>query len=219
MNNESHHILNPHLYINTFPEIKDKNIMKAMIKGDYYYYHYNQDGIKDEGWGCAYRSLQTIISFFILNTSYGKNRSMISIPEIQKILVDIGDKNKNFINSNEKIGAIEINYVLNELFGVDNKIIYISSGDELISKGKEIFNHFKENGTPIMIGGWKYAYTILGIMYDENRNEYKYLILDPHYIGEDDINIVIKEGWCSWKSRGIFSKEYFYNLCLPLINK
>lgn len=34
------------------------------IWGSYDYYHYMQDRFDDSGWGCAYRSLQTIMSWF-----------------------------------------------------------------------------------------------------------------------------------------------------------
>ena len=32
------------------------------VTGKYSYHHYMQDRINDDGWGCAYRSLQTLIS-------------------------------------------------------------------------------------------------------------------------------------------------------------
>ncbi len=38
-----------------------------LVKGTYSYHHYLQDGFNDDGWGCAYRSLQTIISWFRYN--------------------------------------------------------------------------------------------------------------------------------------------------------
>lgn len=38
----------------------------ALVNGNYRYFHYKQDGIDDTGWGCAYRSLQTIISWYRL---------------------------------------------------------------------------------------------------------------------------------------------------------
>lgn len=37
-----------------------------LVDGLYDYYHYMQDKFNDAGWGCAYRSLQTIISWFKL---------------------------------------------------------------------------------------------------------------------------------------------------------
>ena len=212
------HILNPHLNIPNIlsPPKENTHTIRALVRGDYYYYHYNQDNFIDAGWGCAYRSLQTLISWFILNTSIGKNLKVPSIPEIQTILVKLGDKDKKIIGSNEWIGAIEVNLVLNELLGIDNQILYVNSGSEINSKGRELLYHFQNNGTPVMIGGGVYAYTILGVDYDKVKGECKFLILDPHFVGEDDIKNIINKGWCNWKTIDIFKKENFYNLCLPL---
>ena len=35
-----------------------------LVQGTYSYHHYMQDKFDDDGWGCAYRSLQTLISWF-----------------------------------------------------------------------------------------------------------------------------------------------------------
>ena len=218
----SGHILNPHLSIpNILSQPKDSHIIRGLVRGDYYYFHYNQDNFTDIGWGCAYRSLQSIISWFILNTSVGKNIKVPTIPEIQKILVKLGDKDKKILGSNEWIGAIEVNLVLNELLGIDNQILYVTSGSEINSKGRELLYHFQHNGTPVMVGGGVYAYTILGVDYDKVKGECKFLIMDPHYVGEEDdknIKNIINKGWCYWKNVDIFKKENFYNLCLPLAN-
>ena len=211
------HLLNPHLKMTNISEKSDNpHILRGMVRGDYYYYHYNQDNFNDAGWGCAYRSLQTLVSWFILNTSVGKNIKVPTIPEIQTILVKLGDKDKKIIGSTDWIGAIEVNLVLNELLGIDNQILYVPSGSELNSKGRELLYHFQHNGTPVMVGGGVYAYTILGVDYDKVKGECKFLILDPHYTGEDDIRTIINKGWCSWKTIEIFKKENFYNLCMPL---
>ena len=52
----------------------------VFVKGNYFYYHYNQQGFADKGWGCAYRSLQTLCSFFVLN-HYAELR-IPTIPEV-----------------------------------------------------------------------------------------------------------------------------------------
>ena len=213
------HLLNPHLNISNISEPpSNSHILRAMISGDYHYYHYNQDNFSDAGWGCAYRSLQTLLSWFKLNTSVGKNIKIPSIPEIQTILVKLGDKDKKIIGSTDWIGAIEVNLVLNELLGIDNQILYVPSGSELNSKGRELLYHFQHNKAPVMVGGGVFAYTILGVDYDKVKGECKFLILDPHYAGEDDIKTIINKGWCNWKTIEIFKKENFYNLCLPLAN-
>ena len=216
---DTEHILNPHLKIpNILEQPKDTHIIRALVRGDYHYYHYNQDNFKDAGWGCAYRSLQTLISWFKLNTSVGKNIKIPSIPEIQTILVKLGDKDKKIIGSNEWIGAIEVNLVLNELLGIDNQILYVSNGPELNSKGRELLYHFQHSGTPVIVGWGVYAYTILGVDYDKVKGECKFLILDPHYSGEDDLKSIINKGFCAWKGIDLFKKEEFYNMCLPQIN-
>lgn len=75
-----------------------------------------QDHFNDKGWGCAYRSCQTIISWF----KY-QQYTNINVPthdEIQKILIDAKDKPKSFYKSTEWIGAFEIAIVLDVLLGV-----------------------------------------------------------------------------------------------------
>ena len=44
--------------------------LRYSVCGDYLYYHYMQDGFNDNGWGCAYRSMQTLLSHLLLNASY-----------------------------------------------------------------------------------------------------------------------------------------------------
>ena len=36
----------------------------SLLYGCYSYHHYMQNDFNDNGWGCAYRSLQTIISWY-----------------------------------------------------------------------------------------------------------------------------------------------------------
>ena len=43
-----------------------------------------------------------------------------------------------------------------------------------------------------LLGGGMYAHTILGIEYNEQTGQVKYLILDPHYTGPDVIKQVIE---------------------------
>lgn len=42
----------------------------ALVRGKYEYYHYCQNKMDDNGWGCAYRSLQTLASWFKLQGWY-----------------------------------------------------------------------------------------------------------------------------------------------------
>lgn len=85
----------------------------VLVNGKYNYYHYKIDGYNDDGWGCAYRSLQTILSWFQY-AGYIKE-SIPTISSIQKILSIVdSDKSqkKSFIGSHEWIGSYEIMLVL-----------------------------------------------------------------------------------------------------------
>jgi hypothetical protein len=69
-----------------------------------------------QGWGCAYRSLQTIASWYRLN-----GYTVVPVPDhgaIQRALVAVGDKPPSFVGSRTWIGSQEIGYALEHLMGV-----------------------------------------------------------------------------------------------------
>lgn len=69
-----------------------------------------------------------------------------------------------------------------------------------------------------MIGGGQLAFTMLGLMHNETTGKTKYLILDPHYTGKDELKTIQGKGWCGWKDMEvIFKDQHFFNLCLPQI--
>jgi len=194
-------------------------------KGDYIYYHYCQDlkTVNDEGWGCAYRSLQTLISWAMLQgagnwNTLEKKYEIPTIPRIQEILVEIGDKQAYFAGSKEWIGAFEVSYVLNKVTDIESVVCHVSSGDAVVDKLDEFERHFREIGTPIMIGGNVKAYTMLGVAIDESKPEKsQFLILDPHYKSADKLDKILdtKKGGVWWKDMSLFSKNHFYNFCMP----
>lgn len=55
-------LANPHEAIAQQPLKPDVTV--ALVRGRYTYHHYMQDNFNDDGWGCAYRSMQTIFSWF-----------------------------------------------------------------------------------------------------------------------------------------------------------
>jgi len=187
----------------------------AIVRGKYSYYHYCQNNMDDNGWGCAYRSLQTLASWFLWQGYTAKE--VPTFKEIQKCLVDIGDKPSNFVSSKQWIGSTEVNFVLNTLLNVTSKILYVSSGEEMGTKGPELINHFKTCGSPVMIGGGVLAHTILGVAYNNVTGIIKFLILDPHYTGSEDLEVIQKKGWCGWKGADFWDKAAYYNMCLPQV--
>ncbi|KAI9920066.1 hypothetical protein PsorP6_015949 [Peronosclerospora sorghi] len=194
----------------------------AVVDGFYGYYHYLQQGINDKGWGCAYRSLQTLASWFFLQ--HYTRRASLSHAEIQAALVHIGDKAPRFQGSSDWIGSFEVGYVLDELYGVTFRSLSVASGAPLADVAHELLAHFQTQGTPVMMGGGHLAFTLLGVEYDPETRVCAFLTLDPHYIGAEDLSriqtqIVPLEGYkavpCSWRKTTSFATTSVYNFCLP----
>ncbi|XP_053274313.1 ufm1-specific protease 2 [Pleuronectes platessa] len=204
------YLRNPHLAL-THPTVDDGKLY--LVQGIYSYHHYMQDRMDDNGWGCAYRSLQTICSWF--QQQGFVERPVPTHKEIQQALADVGDKQSSFVGSRQWIGSIEVQLVLNQLLGVTSKIMFVSQGSDLGSKGRELANHFLTEGTPIMIGGGVLAHTILGVTWSETSGQIRYLILDPHYTGAEDLQVITDKGWCGWKGPDFWDQTAYYNLCLP----
>lgn len=192
-----------------------KDGKQYIVKGDYLYYHYMQDNFDDNGWGCAYRSFQTLFSWFRLQ-GY-TNKRVPTHGEIQKCLIEMGDKPASFQNSRQWIGSTEVQMCLQRYLSVDSRILHVPSGGDMAQHGPTFAQHFTTYGTPVMIGGGVLAHTILGVDYNSQTNELKFLILDPHYTGsDDDVNVIQKKGWCAWKPTTFWDKKSYYNCCMPL---
>ncbi|CAF0901268.1 unnamed protein product [Adineta ricciae] len=193
---------------------KVKGGEQTLVDGHYAYYHYMQDNFDDNMWGCAYRSLQTLCSWFILQGYTTK--PVPTHAQIQQTLIDIEDKPKKFLNSRQWIGSMEVSFVLQNYLNVECKIIRVERGADMVEHVRELINHFKREGTPIMIGGGVLAHTIIGVDFNESTGDSMLLVLDPHYTGVDDIKTIQDKGWVGWKPWSFWSKDAFYNLCCPI---
>lgn len=122
----------------------------GIVRGIYHYHHYMQDNFDDSGWGCAYRSFQTVCSWL-------KQQGHIDKPipthnEIQQTLVDIGDKTASFVGSKKWIGSTELSFCLETMFGINSKILTTNSGAEINEYARQLLYHFDNYGGPVMIG-------------------------------------------------------------------
>ncbi|XP_078252817.1 ufm1-specific protease 2 [Rhinoraja longicauda] len=183
----------------------------CLVHGSYTYHHYSQDEMNDVGWGCAYRALQTIISWYIY-------QGYITIPiptheDIQKRLVSAGDKPPAFVGSSDWIGSIELQSVLKTM-KIESKILNIADGVKFGENARVLAEHFEMQGTPVMVGSATLAHVLLGIAWNETTGISKFLVLDTHYIGEDDWPNAIEKG-VDWKGEDFWVAKESYNLCLP----
>ncbi len=203
------HLVNVHHQVR-FP----KDVMAFTVQGPYLYFHYNQDRIVDQGWGCAYRSLQTLSSWLILNRASFSDYKIPMHRDVQQILVDIGDKPASFIGSKEWIGCNESGFVLNQYFGIDFKILSVFQAQNIDQCISQLFSHFIHRQSPIMIGGGVLALTLLG-MCSVGEGMYKMLILDPHYVqGKHGF----PEKACYWADPSqVFVKDVMYNLLIMMV--
>ncbi|XP_055939674.1 ufm1-specific protease 1-like [Argiope bruennichi] len=194
----------------------------SLIRGNYLYYHYKCDGFNDVGWGCGYRTLQTICSWVKNHFDIQDSKSAPEVPsiiELQKALVEIGDKNVSFIESREWIGSVEVSYCLDYFYKIPCRILHCRNIQELQKHGSDIFDHFIQHGSPVMMGGDRDCSSkgILGIA--ETNDGTFLLILDPHFSGPSATQEKLqKEGWIKWHKVNDLDSSSFYNLCFPLIN-
>ncbi|CAH8629451.1 unnamed protein product [Heterobilharzia americana] len=208
----------PHEVVKHSPKLGPTYI----VTGRYTYKHYLQDGVDDKNWGCAYRSLQTLISWLMWQGEITPG-PLPSLRDIQDSLVRYGDKPKSFVGSCQWIGSLEVSYCLQELYNIHCRLLHIPQGSQMSQlAASTLVQHFTSGGGPVMVGGGQLAHTIIGVQLCEsaaNKTESsspcRYLILDPHYTGPfGNIKIITEKGWCGWKPSSFWKSNVHYNLCL-----
>lgn len=183
----------------------------ATIRHSCVYHHYYCDGFDDKGWGCGYRTLQSLCSW--AKGQVTPPTTVPSVSEIQEILVSVGDKPQSHVGSRDWIGTTEAYLVLDHLYGVSCKIVHVLNGASVLDHVTTLLTHFTEIGSPVMIGGDVdgASKTLLGVC----TSPPLFLIADPHYIGPSDQPSVISTGFIKWHGQELFQTSSFYNFCLP----
>ncbi|XP_072544878.1 ufm1-specific protease 1 [Salminus brasiliensis] len=189
----------------------------SLVSGECFYYHYGCDGKDDRGWGCGYRTVQTICSWLYNGSRCERTRPPPSLPDIQKALVTVADKPPSFLGSREWIGTYEAALVIDQLYDVPCRIIHVrSGGPELEQAAEDLHQHFITRGCPVMMGGDRdnSSKGILGVCTGKQGSYL--LIMDPHYYGPTlDKESLQRRGWVAWKRVSCLDHCSFYNLCLP----
>ncbi|XP_027272074.1 inactive Ufm1-specific protease 1 [Cricetulus griseus] len=184
----------------------------ALLSGHYLYYHYGCDGLDDRGWGCGYRTLQTLCSW-----PEGQSSGVPGLAAIQAALEDIGDKPPGFRNSRNWIGCVEASLCLEHFGGPQGRLCHVPRGAGVLPELERLYFHFTEGGGPVMVGGDADAQSkaLLGVCEGPATEAYV-LILDPHYWGTPKNSSELQAaGWVGWrKVSSVFDSSSFYNLCL-----
>ncbi|XP_029436199.1 inactive Ufm1-specific protease 1 [Rhinatrema bivittatum] len=190
----------------------------AILRGDYLYYHYGCDGVDDRGWGCGYRTLQTLCSW--LAEWEGRSRAVPGLREIQEWLVEMEDKPLGFVGSRGWIGCVEAALCVERYCGTPCRIMHARPGEGLEVVLKALERHFQGGGGPVMMGGDtdNVSKGILGLCVGP-LGQYL-LVLDPHAYGLcTDRDMVQREGWVQWRNLNSFEPSSFYNFCLPQVQR
>ncbi|GBE58625.1 peptidase family protein c78 [Babesia ovata] len=215
-------LISPHLDCAMFPQwISNKTSKASLVKGLYQYYHYLQGGKNDSGWGCCYRSIQMVASWYLLQ--YHTIRPVPTHDEIQKYLQEKDPSHVGMVvGSATWIGTVEAGYFINWYLKYDAKTFYLSDVNDFRNYNSVIANHFQKVGSPIIMGAGMFAYVILGICMGAQTGDVAYLIADPHYVGEDSIKSIKTKGAMAWKKIDFISKAAngsFINLCCPQLDR
>ena len=200
-------------------------VVRAVVTGPYAYFHYQCDGFDDRGYGCAYRSMQTVLSWFLLG-GMGPRFTIPSVRGIQELLTKIDPTvhKPSFVGSKKWIGSIEVQLVAQHFLSLDLecRILRAESGTEFADNPsliQQVVEHFRRGGGPGTIGGASMAFTLLGVHANPLTLEVEYLILDPHYPcnGDTDLGTVVAKRWLAWQDpRKFFAAGRDFNVCLPL---
>lgn len=193
----------------------------SLIRGDYFYFHYGCDGQDDRGWGCGYRTVQTLSSWLHMN-GFSLNGPRASLAQIQQALVSMQDKPDSFIGSKGWIGTFEASLVLDFLHDVPCKVVHVRGGGAELERmaAVELHEHFRVYGSPVMMGGDRdnSSKGIVGVCTGAGGSYL--LVVDPHYYGGPPDRAELQErGWVAWRRVSSLDQDSFYNLCLPQTSK
>ncbi|XP_017125759.1 probable Ufm1-specific protease 1 [Drosophila elegans] len=184
------------------------------IRGGFSYFHYGCDGHQDAGWGCGYRTLQSAISW--VNRRRGGLEPVPSIPEIQQILVALGDKGPRFQGSRDWIGTLEEFYVIDVLYQLPCRILHATElgSPEVLA---QIRSYFEKHQGFIAMGGLTDTASKAIVGYHSSAEGRIFLlIVDPHFEGvPSSRQQLVDEGYVRWTPVDEFPAST-YNLCLIL---
>lgn len=184
-----------------------------LLQGRVRYFHYGCDGFADHGWGCGYRSVQSILSWLL------SERPVETIPALQRVL-GLPEGTRSWIGVREAVVLLDV------LCGAPVEILSLRSGSDVDAQLPRLARHFDEGGGPVMIGGGGdvYSKTVVGVC---TGPEPALAILDPHATAPplskaayrslgSQLQTLWTEGWVAWKPvRTTFRADSFYNIALP----
>ena len=179
-----------------------------LLQSSLRYYHYGVDGFADHGWGCGYRTVQSMLSWL------APELPVPSIPTMQRVLAQAGSA----VGPRGWIGVPDAVILLDEHATVI--VRHLGTGGDWSFLPAELSAHFDGGGGPVMIGGGAdvYSKTVVGVREACGSAAAALLVLDPHYAGRalEDPAALWAEGWVAWRPVDeLLRADSFYNVGLP----
>ncbi len=175
------------------------------------FYPFNSEGVKDEGWGCAWRGIQTILSSYGIESGFKeifsiggplKNlRYLYGEKYPEKDLPLVNERGFSFSPYETDTSWAEpfIGEMVLEAYKIDSELLslyalpaYHYAPEQVFHQAPLNFSSFKqklishfqqEEAAPVMIDDGMYAFTIVGVQVFLN-NQIGLFIADPHIDGQ-----------------------------------
>lgn len=190
-----------------------------LVRGKLRYMHYGAQDFADRGWGCGFRTTQTMLSWL------DPRSPPPSIPECQTAI-------PGYAGPREWMGVSDAVAIL-DCFHACPVIVRHTparrSAGALGALVAELARHFDSGGGPVMVGGGAdvYSKTVVGVRGIGSGAEL--LVWDPHYsgtatsrahepgaAGEVARRQLWDGGWVAWRGMSAALRtDSFYNLGLP----
>jgi hypothetical protein len=189
-----------------------------LVRGKLRYMHYNAQDFADRGWGCGFRTTQTMLSW--LEPRWPPP----TIPECQAAI-------PGYAGPREWMGVPDAVALLDCFHASPVLVRHLPARRSAGAVGAlvaELARHFDSGGGPIMVAGGVdvYSKTVVGVRGVGYGAEL--LVWDPHYsgtatarahepgvVGEAARRQLWDGGWVAWRSVSALRDDSFYNLGLP----
>ncbi|KAL7676201.1 hypothetical protein ACOME3_002457 [Neoechinorhynchus agilis] len=123
------------------------------------------------------------------------------------------------MGSRQWIGSLECSFVLETELSIQSRILRLDNASCMVRDDtiQALLDHFLNSRCPIIMGGGVLAHTIVGIC-PKGANS-TFLVVDPHYAGPEKTDLILAKGYCTWKPATFWSKNHYYNLCMPIVSE
>ena len=188
------------------------------VRGPLRYMHYGAQDFADHGWGCGFRTCQSMLSWL------DPRNPPPTIPQCQAAI-------PGYSGGREWMGVPDAVALLDSFHGATVIVRHLPahrSANAMAALVAELVRHFDGGGGPVMVGGFGdvKSKTVVGVRGVGGAAQL--MVWDPHYSGSDTAqaheqtavgeaarNRLWDGGWVAWRGLDALRPDSFYNLGMP----